>query len=43
MPLKASRWEALPMNGGEGLLIILGVVVGGGLVVYLIVRLSDRW
>jgi hypothetical protein len=27
----------------NGLLIILGVVVGGGLVVYAIVRLSDRW
>jgi hypothetical protein len=27
----------------EGLLIILGVVVGGSVVVYAIVRLSDRW
>jgi hypothetical protein len=26
-----------------GLLIILGVVVGGSVVVYAIVRLSDRW
>ena len=26
-----------------GLLIILGVVAGGSLVVYAIVRLSDRW
>jgi hypothetical protein len=31
------------MNGVEGLLIILGVVAVGGLVVYAIVRLSDRW
>jgi len=31
------------MNGAQGLLIILGVVVGGSLVVYLIVRMSDRW
>ena len=31
------------MDGGQGLLIILGVVVGGSLVVYAIVRLSDRW
>jgi hypothetical protein len=31
------------MNGGEGLLIVLGVVVGGSLVVYAIVRLSNRW
>lgn len=27
----------------DGLLIILGVVVGGSVVVYAIVRLSDRW
>jgi hypothetical protein len=26
-----------------GLLIVLGVVVGGSIVVYAIVRLSDRW
>ncbi len=26
-----------------GLLIILGVVAGGSVVVYAIVRLSDRW
>ena len=31
------------MNGGQGLLIILAVVVGGSLVVYAIVRLTDRW
>ena len=31
------------MSGGEGLLIVLGVVVGGSLVVYAIVRLSNRW
>jgi hypothetical protein len=31
------------MNGGEGLLIVLGVVVGGSLVTYVIVRLSNRW
>ena len=26
-----------------GFLIVLGVVVGGSVVVYAIVRLSDRW
>jgi hypothetical protein len=31
------------MNGGEGLLIVLGVVVSGSLVAYAIVRLSNRW
>jgi hypothetical protein len=31
------------MSGAEGLLIILGVVAGGSLVVYAIVRISDRW
>ena len=31
------------MNGGEGLLIVLVVVVVGSLVVYAIVRLSNRW
>jgi hypothetical protein len=31
------------MSGAEGLLIVLGVVVGGSLVVYAIVRLTDRW
>lgn len=35
--------EAPDMNGGEGLLIVLGVVVGGSLVAYAIVRLSNRW
>jgi hypothetical protein len=31
------------MTGGEGLLIILGVVAGGSLVAYAIVRLAGRW
>jgi hypothetical protein len=31
------------MSGTEGLLIVLGVVAGGSLVVYAIVRLSNRW
>jgi hypothetical protein len=31
------------MNGGEGLLIIIGVVVVGSLVTYAIIRLSNRW
>ena len=31
------------MSGAEGLLIILGVVAGGSLVVYVIVKISDRW
>jgi hypothetical protein len=31
------------MSGAEGLLIILGVVAGGSVVVYAIIRLSDRW
>jgi len=31
------------MNGGEGLLIILGVVVVGSLVTYAIIRISNRW
>jgi hypothetical protein len=31
------------MSSAEGLLIILGVVAGGSLVVYAIVRISDRW
>ncbi len=31
------------MSGTEGLLIVLGVVVGGSVVVYAIVRLSNRW
>jgi hypothetical protein len=35
--------KAPAMNGGEGLLIVLGVVVGGSLVTYAIVRLSNRW
>jgi hypothetical protein len=31
------------MNGGEGLLIVIAVVVGGAVVTYAIVRMSDRW
>jgi hypothetical protein len=31
------------MSGAEGLLIIVGTVVGGSLVVFMIVRLTDRW
>ena len=31
------------MSGAEGLLIVLGVVAVGSAVVYLIVRLTDRW
>jgi hypothetical protein len=31
------------MSGAEGLLIVVGVVLGGSLVVYAIVRMSDRW
>ena len=31
------------MNGGEGLLIVIGVVVVGSLVAYAIIRLSNRW
>jgi hypothetical protein len=31
------------MNGGEGLLIVIAVVAGGSVVVYAIVRLSNRW
>jgi hypothetical protein len=31
------------MSGTEGLLIVLGVVAGGSVVVYAIVRLSNRW
>jgi hypothetical protein len=31
------------VNGTEGLLIVLGVVAGGSLVVYAIVKLTDRW
>jgi hypothetical protein len=27
----------------HGLIVIGGIVVGGGLVSYLIVRMSDRW
>ena len=40
-----SAWhcEALAMSGAEGLLVVLGVVVAGSVVVYAIVRLSNRW
>ncbi len=31
------------MSGSEGLLIVLGVVAVGSVVVYAIVRLSNRW
>ena len=31
------------MSGAEGVLIILGVVAGGSVVVYAIVRFSSRW
>jgi hypothetical protein len=31
------------VSGSEGLLIIVGVVAGGSVVVYAIVRLSNRW
>ena len=37
------RWKARPMSGAEGVLIILGVVVGGSALVFLIVKLTDRW
>jgi len=35
--------KARAMNGGEGLLIVIAVVVGGAVVTYAIVRMSDRW
>ncbi len=31
------------MSGAEGLLIVIGVVAGGSVVVYAIVRISNRW
>ena len=31
------------MSGAEGLLVIVGVVAAGSVIVYAIVRLSDRW
>jgi hypothetical protein len=31
------------MGGAEGLLVVLGVVVVGSVIVYAIVRLSNRW
>ncbi len=31
------------MTGAEGLLIVLGVVSGGSVLVFLIVKLTDRW
>lgn len=36
-------WQAPGMGAAEGLLILVGTVVAGGLVVYLIVKLTDRW
>ena len=35
--------KAPAMNGGEGLLIVIAVVVVGSLVTYAIVRISNRW
>lgn len=35
--------KAPPVNGSEGLLIVLVVVAAGSLVVYAIVRLTNRW
>jgi hypothetical protein len=37
-PCKAPR-----VNGAEGFLIVVSVVAGGSLVVYAIVKLTDRW
>jgi len=31
------------MSGTEGLLVVVGVVVGGSIVVWAIVKLSQRW
>jgi hypothetical protein len=31
------------VSGAEGVLIILGVVVGGSALVFVIFRLTDRW
>jgi hypothetical protein len=31
------------VSGAEGLVVVLGVVVGGSLVVYAIVKLTNRW
>lgn len=35
--------KAPPVNGPEGLLIVLVVVAVGSVVVYAIVRLTNRW
>jgi hypothetical protein len=43
MFLRPGSCKAPPVNGSEGLLIVLGVVAGGSLVVYAIVKLTDRW
>jgi hypothetical protein len=43
MVLRALPCKAPLVNGSEGLLIVLGVVAGGSLVVYAIVKLTDRW
>jgi hypothetical protein len=43
MFLWARPCKAPVVNGSEGLLIVLAVVVGGSLVVYAIVKLTDHW
>ena len=43
MLLRPGPCKAPPVNGSEGLLIVLVVVAGGSLVVYAIVKLTDRW
>jgi hypothetical protein len=40
---RAQPCKAPCVNGSEGLLIVLCVVAGGSLVVYAIVKLTDRW
>jgi len=43
MFLKARPCKAPSVSGSEGLLVVLVVVAGGSLVVYAIVKLTDRW
>ena len=43
MFLRPGPCKAPLVNGSEGLLIVLGVVAAGSLVVYAIVKLTDRW
>jgi hypothetical protein len=43
MFVTARPCKAPVVNGSEGLLIVLGVVAGGSLIVYAIVKLTDRW